>query len=60
MAVTAWIKLSLDIAWAWISLSVLRAFYHPPGSYWVIINRVMQVNLYLFFYFCRWEGLTIF
>lgn len=48
MAVTAWIKLSLDIAWAWISLSVLRAFYHPPGSYWVIINRVMQVNLYFF------------
>ncbi|KAF9445920.1 hypothetical protein P691DRAFT_709572 [Macrolepiota fuliginosa MF-IS2] len=42
MAVTAWIKLVLTIAWAWISLSVIRAVYHPPGTYWVIINRVMQ------------------
>lgn len=42
MAVRAWIKLVLDIAWAWISLSVIRAVYHPPSSYWTIINRVMQ------------------
>ncbi|KXN90176.1 hypothetical protein AN958_04666 [Leucoagaricus sp. SymC.cos] len=42
MAVTGWIGLVLDVAWAWISLSVLRTVYHPPGSYWVIINRVMQ------------------
>lgn len=42
MAVTAWIKLVLDIAWAWISLSVIRASYQPPSSYWIIINRAMQ------------------
>lgn len=45
MAVLAWIKLVLDISWAWISLSVLRTVYHPPGSYWTIINRVMQVRV---------------
>lgn len=28
--------------WAWIALSVIRAVYNPPGSYWVVINRVMQ------------------
>ena len=48
----AWIKLVLDIAWAWISLSVIRAFYQPPSSYWVIINRVMQVRR-LFVLVCR-------
>ncbi|KAF7782435.1 hypothetical protein Agabi119p4_1811 [Agaricus bisporus var. burnettii] len=42
MAVSAWIKLVLDVAWAWIALSVIRAIYHPPQKYWVIINRVMQ------------------
>ncbi|KAJ7583391.1 Mechanosensitive ion channel-domain-containing protein [Mycena floridula] len=42
MAVSAWLKLALDISWAWISLSVIRAIYHPPGSYWTIVNRVMQ------------------
>ncbi|KZT28755.1 hypothetical protein NEOLEDRAFT_1128961 [Neolentinus lepideus HHB14362 ss-1] len=42
LAVAAWLKLALDITWAWISLSILRATYHPPGSYWVTINRVMQ------------------
>ncbi|EPQ54807.1 hypothetical protein GLOTRDRAFT_111417 [Gloeophyllum trabeum ATCC 11539] len=42
LAVAAWLKLALDITWAWIALSVLRATYHPPGGYWVIINRVMQ------------------
>ena len=26
----------------WIALSVIRATYKPPGSYWVIINRVVQ------------------
>ena len=50
MAVTAWIKLVLDIAWAWISLSVIRAFYQPPSSYWIIINRVMQVRRLHFFF----------
>ena len=43
-AVSAWVKLALDIAWAWISLSVMRAIYKPPGSYWVYINRTMQVT----------------
>ncbi|KAH7931249.1 hypothetical protein BV22DRAFT_1027481 [Leucogyrophana mollusca] len=42
LAVSAWLKLALDITWAWIALSVIRAFYKPPGSYWVIVNRVMQ------------------
>lgn len=45
LAVSAWLKLLLDVSWAWIALSVIRAYYHPPGSYWVIINRVMQVFL---------------
>ncbi|KAG6814285.1 hypothetical protein H0H92_013410 [Tricholoma furcatifolium] len=42
MAVSGWLKLTLDVSWAWISLSVIRTVYNPPGSYWVIINRVMQ------------------
>ncbi|KAF8995427.1 Mechanosensitive ion channel-domain-containing protein [Cyathus striatus] len=42
MAVSGWLKLALDISWAWISLSVLRTIYQPSGSYWKIINRVMQ------------------
>ncbi|KAG6903175.1 hypothetical protein C0995_002718 [Termitomyces sp. Mi166 len=42
MAVSGWLKLALDISWAWISLSVIRTIDHPPGSYWVIVNRVMQ------------------
>ncbi|CAK5273916.1 unnamed protein product [Mycena citricolor] len=41
-AVKAWLKLVLDVTWAWVSLSVIRAVGHPPGSYWTIINRVMQ------------------
>jgi len=44
LAVSAWLKLALDISWAWIALSVTMAIYEPPGSYWVIINRVMQVG----------------
>ncbi|KAG5635826.1 hypothetical protein H0H81_009991 [Sphagnurus paluster] len=42
MAVASWLTLTLDITWAWISLSVIRAVNHPPGNYWVIINRVVQ------------------
>ncbi|KIK60286.1 hypothetical protein GYMLUDRAFT_601421 [Collybiopsis luxurians FD-317 M1] len=42
LAVSGWLKLALDISWAWISLSVLRSVYKPPGNYWLIINRVMQ------------------
>ncbi|KAL0953430.1 hypothetical protein HGRIS_004666 [Hohenbuehelia grisea] len=42
LAVSAWIKLALDITWAWISLSVIRAFYKPPGNYWPVVNRVLQ------------------
>ncbi|TFL05931.1 Mechanosensitive ion channel-domain-containing protein [Pterulicium gracile] len=41
-AVSGWLKLTLDIVWAWVSLSVIREVYKPPGSYWYIINRVMQ------------------
>lgn len=37
-----WLKLTLDVTWAWIALSVIRAVYNPPGTYWTIINRVMQ------------------
>ena len=43
-AVSAWVKLALDIAWAWVSLSVMRSIYKPPGSYWVYVNRTMQVT----------------
>ena len=43
-AVSAWVKLAFDIAWAWISLSVMRSIYQPPGSYWVYVNRAMQVT----------------
>ncbi|KAG6891326.1 hypothetical protein C0992_008780 [Termitomyces sp. T32_za158] len=42
MAVSGWLKLALDISWAWISLSVIRTIDQPSGNYWVIINRVMQ------------------
>ncbi|KAJ4473751.1 Mechanosensitive ion channel-domain-containing protein [Lentinula aciculospora] len=42
LAVSGWLKLALDISWAWISLSVLRSVYKPSGHYWVIVNRVMQ------------------
>lgn len=42
LAVSAWLKLALGISWAWIALSAITAFYNPPGTYWVIINRVMQ------------------
>ncbi|KLO11534.1 hypothetical protein SCHPADRAFT_830996 [Schizopora paradoxa] len=42
LAVSAWVKLTLDISWAWIALSVIRNVVKPPGSYWVIVNRVMQ------------------
>ncbi|KAI0080156.1 hypothetical protein K474DRAFT_1658136 [Panus rudis PR-1116 ss-1] len=41
-AVSGWLKLALDVSWMWIALSVIRAAYHPPGSYWTIVNRVMQ------------------
>ncbi|KAI0028347.1 Mechanosensitive ion channel-domain-containing protein [Vararia minispora EC-137] len=41
-AVSGWVKLALDISWAWIALSVLRSVYHPPGSYWTVINRIMK------------------
>lgn len=47
-AVSAWVKLALDIAWAWISLSAMRSIYEPPGSYWVYVNRTMQVTYRLF------------
>lgn len=43
-AVSGWLKLAMDITWMWIALSVIRATYNPPGRYWVIVNRVMQVG----------------
>ncbi|KAF8904384.1 Mechanosensitive ion channel-domain-containing protein [Gymnopilus junonius] len=42
MAVKAWLKLALDITWAWVALSVIRAVYRPFGTYWIVVNRVMQ------------------
>ncbi|TFK25518.1 hypothetical protein FA15DRAFT_686963 [Coprinopsis marcescibilis] len=42
MAVRLYLKLALDITWAWVALSVIRAVYHPPLSYWSIINQLMQ------------------
>lgn len=44
MAVKTWLKLALDISWAWITLSVLRTVYNPFGTYWVIVNRFMQAS----------------
>ena len=43
-AVSAWVKLALDITWAWVALSVMRSIYKPPGLYWVYVNRTMQVK----------------
>jgi hypothetical protein len=45
LAVSGWLKLALDVSWAWIALGVLRAFYKPNGNYWTIINSVMQVGV---------------
>ncbi|KAF8325924.1 Mechanosensitive ion channel-domain-containing protein [Amanita rubescens] len=42
MAVSGWLKLVLDVSWAWIALSIITVAYQPSGYYWVIINRVMQ------------------
>ncbi|KIM68834.1 hypothetical protein SCLCIDRAFT_897769 [Scleroderma citrinum Foug A] len=42
LAVSAWLKLLLDVSWAWIALSVTRAICQPAGSYWSILNRIMQ------------------
>lgn len=42
-AVSAWVKLALDIVWAWVALSVMRSVYKPPGGYWVYVNQAMQV-----------------
>ncbi|KAF7977593.1 hypothetical protein HWV62_3192 [Athelia sp. TMB] len=42
LAVSAWLKLFIDVSCAWIALGVLVQFYKPQGSYWYIINRVMQ------------------
>ena len=43
-AVSAWVKLALDISWAWISLTIIRSIYKPPGSYWGYVNQTMQVT----------------
>ncbi|KIY63075.1 hypothetical protein CYLTODRAFT_360517 [Cylindrobasidium torrendii FP15055 ss-10] len=42
VAVSGWLKLVLDISWAWIALGVVRSIYKPQGSYWDDLNRVMQ------------------
>ncbi|KAF9039670.1 hypothetical protein BDZ89DRAFT_945114 [Hymenopellis radicata] len=42
LAVSGWLKFALDISWAWIALSIIRAVNKPPGSYWPTINQVMQ------------------
>ena len=43
-AVSAWVKLALDISWAWISLSIIQSVYKPPGTYWTYVNQAMQVT----------------
>lgn len=43
-AISGWLKLVLGVSWAWIALSVIRSIFEPSGSYWTIINRVMQVR----------------
>ncbi|KAF8673852.1 hypothetical protein AX14_005320 [Amanita brunnescens Koide BX004] len=42
VAVSGWLKLVLDVSWAWIALSIITAAYQPSGYYWVVIDRVMQ------------------
>lgn len=44
MAVSGWLKLALDISWAWVALSVVRSLIKPPGTYWVYVNRAMQAS----------------
>jgi hypothetical protein len=46
-AVSGWLKLELDISWAWIALGILQTYYLPNGNYWAIVNRVMQVRVIL-------------
>lgn len=41
LAVVGWLKLALYSATLWIALSLTRAILHPPGSYWIIVNRVV-------------------
>lgn len=41
-AVLGWLKLTLDVSWSWIALSLIRAVYKPPQSYWPVLNRVME------------------
>lgn len=45
MAVSFWVKLTLDVTWAWVALSLIRSIGKPPGNYWVYVNRAMQVRL---------------
>ncbi|KIJ55555.1 hypothetical protein M422DRAFT_57924 [Sphaerobolus stellatus SS14] len=39
LAVTFWLKVALDSAALWITLSVVRGILKPPGSYWAYVNR---------------------
>lgn len=52
-AISGWLKLVLGVSWAWIALSVIRSVYQPSGSYWIIINRVMQVRDVVNFYLTK-------
>ncbi|KAJ7707168.1 hypothetical protein B0H16DRAFT_1265701, partial [Mycena metata] len=45
LAVKDWLKLILDISWAWISLSVISAVEKPPGSYWLFL-RFVAINFH--------------
>jgi hypothetical protein len=46
MAVKAWLKLALNILWAWIALSLIRTVYQPSQEYWNVLNNVMQVSVF--------------
>ena len=37
------LKLTLDVATFWIALSLMRGILHPPGNYWVYMNRTVSV-----------------
>jgi hypothetical protein len=45
MAVSTWIKLALNISWGWITLGLIRTIVKPPGTYWVTVDRVVQVRV---------------
>lgn len=49
MAVSGSLRLALDVAWLWVTLSGVRAQIKPSGNYWTYVNRVVSVREPLYF-----------